>query len=155
MAVMIRTSTWMGVLPPTRSMTFSWRPGGASSAGWEKRIDIVQEDGAAVGLLKFSLLIPDGPGESPPHVPEELALQQGLRQGAATDLAKGPFPPGGVVMDVSGQHGFAGAGLPGDEDRGHGIGDGVDQLQELIHLPVADTPGSPSTAQGLRRCFKD
>ena len=91
MAVMIRTSTWMGVLPPTRSMTFSCRTrrnfdlevgGGA--------VDVIQKDGAAVGLFEFALFVPDGAGEGAPHVPEELALQEGLGQRAATDLDEGP-----------------------------------------------------------------
>src|SRR4030042_1910161 len=42
-------------------------------------VDIIQEDGAPLGFLKFPFLIPKRPGESPPKMPEESVFQQGLR----------------------------------------------------------------------------
>ncbi len=69
---------------------------------------------------------------------EQLALQQGLGQRTAADLDKGPFPAVRVLVNIMGQHGLAGAGFTGDQHRRHGVGDGVHQPQELVHLPVAE-----------------
>src|SRR6202023_3247022 len=45
--------------------------------------DLVQEQGASVGLLKTPDTAVDGPSERPLHVPKELRLQQVFGQSAA------------------------------------------------------------------------
>src|SRR6266850_4807356 len=47
--------------------------------------DLVEEDRTAVGKLEFPLLSPDRPGERPPLVPEQLALDEIDRDGRTVD----------------------------------------------------------------------
>ena len=47
--------------------------------------DLVEEERAAVGQLEPARALADGAGERPFLVAEQLALQQGLRQGGAVD----------------------------------------------------------------------
>ena len=68
-------------------------------------------------------------------------------------LTKGPFLAVGVLVDIMGQHGLAGARFPGDQHRGHGVGDGVHQFQELVHLPVPEHQGLIQ-APGLEPLFQ-
>ncbi len=51
--------------------------------------DLIQKQGAVVGRLKLADLVPHRSGKSPAHMTEQLALQQGFRDGAAIDRHKG------------------------------------------------------------------
>ncbi len=80
--------------------------------------DLVQEDGAPVGLLEFSrLAAPLRAGEGPALVAEELRLQEVLRDGAAVDGDKGLVLSAAGQVDGLGHDLLAGAGLSRDQDR--------------------------------------
>ncbi len=80
--------------------------------------DLVQEQGAAVGLLQEPLLGGDGAGEGTAHVAEELALQERVRQGRAVD-GEEPSPPAlAVHVDRPGDELFAGTRFAQDQDVG-------------------------------------
>ena len=51
--------------------------------------DFVKEQGAVLGQFEFADLVGVGPGEGALDVPEELAFEQGLHQGAAVHGDKG------------------------------------------------------------------
>jgi len=77
------------------------------------------------------LLVPHGPGKRTLHVPEELALQEVLREGAAVDGQEGSVAPGGEVVDVARHALLAGAALPLDQ---HGRVGGRNMLSQLEHF---------------------
>ena len=90
--------------------------------------DFVQQQGAVVGVLKqadFSLGI--GSGKGPLFVAEQLRLQQMTGDGGAVDLHIGLVLPPAAPVDLIRHHLLAHAGLAGDEHRGVGGGDVVDQ----------------------------
>ncbi len=66
---------------------------GAEQLGLERErhlADLVEEERAAVGLLEDAAPVGDGAAEGAAHVPEELALDEVLRDGAAVDGHEGP-----------------------------------------------------------------
>jgi len=66
-------------------------------------------------------------------VAEELRLQEGLRDGGAVDLHKGPLPAGAVEVDGPGDHLLARSRFAGDEDCGLRRGDLGYRFQEPHH----------------------
>ena len=83
---------------------------------------LVEEHGPAAGLLQAALTLPHGAGEGPPLVPEQLRLQDPLRQGRAVDLDEGAVGAGAAAVQDAGQHPLAGAALALEQDGGLGIG---------------------------------
>ena len=61
--------------------------------GW-KLSNLIQEDRALVGPFESPSLLTDGPGESSLLVTEELAVEEGLRDGAAVHLDQRPILAG-------------------------------------------------------------
>ncbi|OGR29355.1 MAG: hypothetical protein A2139_04000 [Desulfobacca sp. RBG_16_60_12] len=55
-------------------------------------------------------------GESPPHVPEQFARHQRLRQRGAVEALVGPAPGRPQGKNGLGHQLFAGAGLPREQD---------------------------------------
>src|SRR6266508_957958 len=95
--------------------------------------DLVQEESSAHRLLE----VPDPPligsGKRAALVPEELTLDQGRRDGAAVEGDEGlPASPREPVDRSRGDL-LAGAGGPGDENRGVGARDAPDDLENLRH----------------------
>ena len=74
-----------------------------------------------------------GVGEGALHVAEQLALQQGVGQGAAVDRHEGAVFSGGEGVDGPRHQLLAGATLSGDEDGGAGGGDGAHHVEERDH----------------------
>src|SRR6185437_10620158 len=80
--------------------------------------DLVQEEGAAVGLLEEAAPRFVGAGEGAAIVAEELALEETLGHAGAVDGdERAPCPRGGDV-DGAGEEPLARAALPMEEDRG-------------------------------------
>ena len=80
--------------------------------------DLVQEDGAAVGLLEPARLGLEGAGEGAALVAEELALGEGVGDGGAVDGDEGAGVAGAPGVDEAGDQLLARAGLAFDEDGG-------------------------------------
>jgi hypothetical protein len=75
-----------GLFSPTRRISFSWIARRSLAWNGERGLrDLVEEEGAAVGLLEEALARADGAGERAARVPEELALQQRLGHRRAVD----------------------------------------------------------------------
>src|SRR5262249_4966059 len=64
--------------------------------------DFVQVERAALRVLELPGLAPMGPGEGPPLVPEELGLEQIVRNRSAVDLDERPMAPAGMRVDAPG-----------------------------------------------------
>ncbi len=69
-------------------------------------------------------------------MPEQLALQQPLREGRAVHPHERPIRPGAAVVDRVGHQFLARAALSLDQHRGRGGGDLFDQLIDLLHPVV-------------------
>ncbi len=84
--------------------------------------DLVEQQGAAPGLVELTAPIPLGPGEGPPDMAEEFTLQQVGRHPGTVDRHEvmGQFLP--AVMDGAGQHLLAHSALPVNGHGGHGAG---------------------------------
>ena len=116
--------------------------------------DLVEEDGAALGLLEQALAVPVGPGKRAAGVPEELALQEGGRDGRHVDRHEGARGP--LRQRVDGpRHGLLPAsGLPPHEHR-DGSGSETDQTPvRFLHGNVRghDSQARPALREvGARR----
>ena len=107
--------------------------------GHRERVDLVEKDRAAVGLLEEALLGADGPGEGSLHVPEELRFQQGLRQGAAVHGDEGRGRAQAAGVDQPRHQLLARAALALDEHRGVGRRHAADQVDDPEHgRPLRD-----------------
>src|ERR1700733_14456330 len=76
--------------------------------------DLIQEEGALVGLFEFSEPAGDGAGEGPLLMTEELAFNEVLWDGSDIDRDKRQLMTVRVIMDRLGDHFFTGAGLTRD-----------------------------------------
>src|SRR5690606_14608997 len=77
--------------------------------------DLVEEERAAVRLLEQARLVARRVGERAAPVPEELALEQVLGDGAAVDRDEGPRPARRPGVERAGDELLADAALAGDE----------------------------------------
>ena len=84
--------------------------------------DFVEEDRAAVGHLESAAPLADGAGEGALFMAEQLAFQQGFRQGRTVDGHERPGALLGGGVDGPGHLLLAGAGLALDEHRRIGAG---------------------------------
>ena len=142
-AAMIRTSTGIGSVAPTGMRLALLEH--AQQLHLQRRrhlADLVEEEAPAARRGEEALLVPDGAGEGSLHVPEQLALEQVLRQRAAVDRQERPVGPAGQVVDVPGDDLLAGAALALDQHRRvgrrHVLGE-LEHLDEALGLP--DRPG--------------
>ena len=78
--------------------------------------DLVQEEGAAVGLLEIALPLADGAGEGPFLVAEEFGVDGALRDGSAVDRQVLAGPAAAVLVDDLGEVFLAHAALARDQD---------------------------------------
>ena len=151
---MMRTSTGAGRVPPTghtsrssitrRSLTWSGR--GAHRSRREERASIGRDEQARIRLY--------GRCERAAHMPEELALEQGLGDRPAVDRDEGPVTAGAgrvhrardqLLADPAlprDQHGARGAGAPGDllAKGAHRVGladEGLRDRPRLMRVPRA------------------
>ena len=95
--------------------------------------DLVEEEGAAGGLLEEPALGRVGPGERAAHVAEELALEQAFGQRRAVDRHEGLRRPRAVEVQRARHHLLAGAALAGDQHAAGPAGDLPDQRHDLGH----------------------
>ena len=102
---------------------------------WQLR-NLVQEERAAVGLLKIALAGIHGPGERAFHVAEEFRIHQFLGQGAAVDHKEGSLPAGAVLMDNAGHVLLAHAAFPLNEDAQAGWGKLDGRFQRFVERRV-------------------
>ena len=79
--------------------------------------DFVEEQRAAVALLELADAAAVGPGEGALLVAEQLALQQGLRDGGAVDGQERPGGAAAVLVEGAGDQFLARAALAGDAAR--------------------------------------
>ena len=104
--------------------------------------DLVEEQGAAVGLLELALAPGLRAGERPALVAEQLGLDQGLGQRRAVDPNERLPRPRRVVMQRVGDQLLAGAALAPDHDGGIGAHDLRHLVVHPAHRPaVADDVG--------------
>ena len=96
--------------------------------------DLIEEEGAMVGQLDEARLVTIGAGEGAASVPEELALEEVLRDGRAVDGLEAPLAPREAV-ERAGHDLLAGARLAehhaGELGGGDALdvgGDGVDEV---------------------------
>src|SRR5262249_50809432 len=92
---------------------------GAQQIGLEvegQLADLVEEEGAAGGLLQQARLRRRRAGERAPRVPEELRLHEARRGRAAVEDHEGTVAPPGSLVDGAGQHLLAGPRLAEQED---------------------------------------
>ena len=109
--------------------------------------DLVEEDGAAVRLLKVARLSAgEGSGKGSAHIAEELALKEVPGDGAAVDLHEGAVGPGETV-NLPGQLGLAGAALPCDDDVAPGLG----SLEGQIFDPLDGGRAACKVGKGVGR----
>jgi hypothetical protein len=78
--------------------------------------DLVEEEGAAVALLKLADAAAVRPGEGTLLVPEQLGFEQVLRDGGAVKEEKRCLGPGAVLVDGAGDQ-FLGGAAPDGSTR--------------------------------------
>ena len=95
--------------------------------------DLVEKDGAAVGLQEFPVAVRGSAGEGTGHVAKKFAFEQRLAETAAGHLDE-PLPttPAGPV-DLAGQQRFARAALARDEQRRRRIGEAGHKVEHVLH----------------------
>lgn len=108
--------------------------------------DLVQKNGAPVGLLKESgLSLGTGAGKRAAHITEHLAFKQGRRNGGAVHGDEGPLA-GLRLVDRPGQEGFPRTALAGDEHV-------AVQLGELIGMVPGRGRGGADAEQRGKGVF--
>ena len=95
--------------------------------------DLVEEQGAAVGLDEAALAAAVGAGEGAPLVAEQLGFEQGFGERGTVHLDKRPAAPQTLVVQGRGHQFLAGAGLAVDEHGRLGGGHVDDQVPEGHH----------------------
>ena len=114
--------------------------------------DLVEEDGAVVGLLELAFALDVGPGVRAFFVAEELGLQQGLGDRAAIDGHERRVLAPTLVMDRARHQLLAGAALALNQDRHVGLGHERQHREDLPHLRcAADDLLEPHGRLGLGR----
>ena len=101
------------------------------------RADLVEEDRAAVGQREFALLCRGRAGEGAANVPEQLRLEQRLRNRRAIDLDERHVALRAAVVDRARDQFLPGAGLAGNEHRALGCGNELRTADDLFHRPAA------------------
>src|SRR2546426_5702921 len=96
--------------------------------------DLVEEKRPPLGALDEPALGVLGAGEGPLDVAEEFALEEAFRDRAAVDPDEGAPRPAAVTVDDAGDDFLARAGLAQKADRGVGLGDAGDLIQQGLHL---------------------
>ncbi|OPZ59375.1 MAG: hypothetical protein BWY87_01038 [Deltaproteobacteria bacterium ADurb.Bin510] len=99
--------------------------------------DLVQKDRTAAGQLEATLFVADGAGEGPLDVAEQLAFEQALGQSRAVDRHEGLRRTFAAVVQGLGHQLLAGAALAGNQGRGLGIAQILDQLEDALHAAAA------------------
>jgi hypothetical protein len=96
--------------------------------------DLVQEDGALIGILELAELPLLGSRERALFEAEELALQELRGQGGAIHLDEGTLAAGRELVQGAGHELLAGAALASDQDGDVRVRHLLDDLAHLAHL---------------------
>jgi len=78
--------------------------------------DLIEKERAPVGLFEKSLVIPQGPGESPLDVTEKLAFEKRLRDRGDVDGHEGTAGRRPLAVNPAREKLLARARLAGDQD---------------------------------------
>ncbi|GBC82933.1 hypothetical protein HRbin10_02071 [bacterium HR10] len=108
--------------------------------------DLIQKERAAVGLLELPDATRAGVGEGPALMPEQLRLQQGLRQRAAVDLDERLIGATAVVMNEVGDQLLPHAGFSLQEHGRRAIG----HVQGHLDAPLDLVAHADDGERGLR-----
>ena len=95
--------------------------------------DLVEEQRALLGLLDLADAARDRAGEGAPLMPEQLALQQVLRDRAAVDRDERPSRARPQLVQRLRQHLLAGAALADQQHRDIGRRQPLDGAADLQH----------------------
>jgi hypothetical protein len=132
--------------------------------------DLVQEEGAAIGLPQLAGAVAVGAGEGATQVAEELALDQRLRDGGAVDRHEWRAGARRESVEAPRHQFLAGAGLAQDQHAHRRRRDALDGVGQLVHggrlaeqQPVSgeaphllgEHPVLALQAGGLQRLFDD
>src|SRR5205823_5341361 len=85
--------------------------------------DFIEEEGAAVSLDEFAIVIASGAGESAFGVAEEFAFDEGIGNGGAVHLHERAAAARAVIVYELGEDFLAAASFAGDQNGGVGGGD--------------------------------
>ncbi len=104
--------------------------------------DLVEEEGAAVGVMEEAVLVGDRTGEGALAMAEEFGFEEVFGEGGTVDGDEGGVVAAGIVVEGAGDEFLAGAAFAEDEDGGVGIGDAFDHAEDVLHaLAGADDLG--------------
>ena len=78
--------------------------------------DLVEHHRSAVRGFEEPLLIADGAGEAPSHVPEQLGFEERVWNAGAVDGTERLGPPRALPMEHPGRQVFPDTTLPGNQD---------------------------------------
>ncbi len=149
-AAMMRQRDWRGALPAHRiELPLLHHPEELGLEHQARVPDLVQEERPFPGDLETPLPVGCGAGEGPPHVPEELGLQECLGNGRAIHRDERLVRRGRVFVDGAGDELLARSGLAADQDRRSRAGHGPDELVDVPHPPVV-ADDDPRPAPGRR-----
>jgi len=95
--------------------------------------DLVEEQGATGGFLEAAATLGGGPGKGAALVTEQLGFEQVLGDGGGVEGDERLVGPGAVAVQGAGHQLLAGAGLPGDQHRGVGMGQAADGAEHFLH----------------------
>ena len=93
--------------------------------------DFIEEQRAALGLLKLALALRHGAGERPLLVAKQLALDQLPWDGRTVDLHKRPLGAGRAVVNLAGHQFLARSVRPGDQHPRFGGRHSLDHAQDV------------------------
>ena len=82
-----------------------------------QHVDLVQQNGPLAGRFELAALLAVGTGERASHMPEQLAVDQIARQGAAGDIQETVFAPRRQFVDHPGQRRLASSRFAHHQDR--------------------------------------
>ena len=95
--------------------------------------DFIEEDGAAIGLLKAADAAFGRAGECAALVAEQFAFEQRFWNGGAVDGDEGRIGAVAVLEDGASDEFFAGAGFAADQDVEWFGGDAADVFVDVLH----------------------
>ena len=133
-----RKSTWIDLLPPSRSKRRSSSTRSSLACAIERHVaDLVEEQRAVVGQLEAAGLAIVRAGERALLVAEDFRLEQRVGQRRAVDGLEVLGPAPRQLVDHARDDFLARAGRAEDQHRDVGLGGGADPLEDDQHLLVA------------------
>src|SRR5438445_9713194 len=100
------------------------------------RVYLIEKNRAEIRLFEQATLIRHRTGKCALFVTKQLRLQQVLRQRAAIDRDEGMMLPVAVEMQTARDQLLASAAFSLDQNGAVSIGDFIDEIVNLLHLPA-------------------